>query len=424
MPVLIFIGLLVFFAHLFVALFERTKIPDVLYLILIGVVIGPVLQVVTPMDFGKVGHVFTTIALVVILFEGGLELSYEHLRVSLRSTLIITIVSYCSAFVLVGAVAIWLMELPILLSMFVAAVIAAPAPAVVIPLIRQYPLGPSTRVALTLESPLGEAFGIVVALALLDTIRYESIQVGHIIGKLLSSFLFALVIGGAGGFLWSVLLHRIRQLRHAIFTTPAFLLVLFGVTEFLGFSGAVSALTFGFTLANAGAKEIPWLSRKYNLTPMQHNETERAFFGEIVFLIKTFFFVYLGLSATFVDLWTVELALAVTLALLIARVLAIRVSARKRDTSRSEALLMGVMIPKGTAAAVLAAIPLQMGLVGGDQIRNVIYAVVVLSIVTTASLLFLVEKTFVANIVGLAFSGYRRDDVREKAGNRKAVKQE
>jgi potassium/hydrogen antiporter len=412
-PVLIFVGFLVFLSHLFVALFERTRIPDVLYLVLIGIVIGPVLHVVSPPDFGKVGHVFATIALVVILFEGGLELSYEHLRVSLRRTLVITIVSYVLAFVIVAAMTFWLMELSVLLTLFVAAVLAAPAPAVVIPLIQQLSTTPSTRITLTLESPLGEALGIVVALGVLEFVRFESIQVGHLVGKLLASFVFALVIGGLGGLAWSMILHRMRQLRFAIFTTPAFLLVLFGLTEFLGFSGPVSALTFGVTLANAGTKEIPWLARKYNLTPLQHNETERAFFGEIVFLIKTFFFVYLGLSATLVVPWTLTIALAMTIGLVIARILAIRISTRKEVTPRKDALLMSVMVPKGTAAAVLAALPLQMLLEGGEQIQNVVYAVVVVSIIMTAVLLFLVEKTPVEKLFGVAFARYR-DDLMEQ----------
>ncbi len=405
-PVLIFIGLLVFLSHLFVALFERTRVPDVLYLILIGVFIGPVLNVISPLDFGKVGHVFTTIALVVILFEGGLELSYDHLRLSLRSTLVLTVISYLAALVVITALTVWLMNLSLLLSLFIGAVLAAPAPAVVIPLIRQVSASSSTKTILTLESPLGEALGIVVALAVLESIRFESIQVGHLIGKLIASFSFALVIGGLGGFVWSVLLHRIRQLRYAIFTTPAFLLVLFGLTEFLGFSGPVSALTFGFTLANVGTKEFPWLTERYSLTPLQHNETERAFFGEIVFLIKTFFFVYLGLSATFVDWWTLTISLVITLGLVAARLVAVRVSTRKDISSRGDALIMGVMVPKGTAAAVLAAIPLQMSLADGEIVKNTIYAVVVLSIVLTAVLLFLLDKTPARKILGVVYAGY------------------
>ena len=39
-PVIVFVGLLIFLAHFFVALFEKTRIPDVLYLIIIGLILG------------------------------------------------------------------------------------------------------------------------------------------------------------------------------------------------------------------------------------------------------------------------------------------------------------------------------------------------------------------------------------------------
>ena len=408
-PVIIFVGLLVFLAHLFTALFERTRVPDVFYLIIIGVVIGPVLHIVSPGDFGKVGYVFTTIALAVILFEGGLELSIEHLTISWRSTLVITLVSYVIAWVFVTATILWLMDLEFALALFMGAVLAGPAPAVVIPLIRQLKLYPTTQTTLTLEAPLGEALSIIVGLAILESVKLDTVHVGNLIGRLLSSFLFAFLIGAAGGFIWSVLLHRIRQLRHAIFTTPSFILVLFGLTEFLGFSGAVAALTFGITLGNVGTKEFPWLANKYNLTPLQHNEIEKAFFGEIVFLVKTFFFVFLGLSVQLTDVWTLTIAGSLTVALLTARMLAVRVSSRKSSTTVKDGLLMGVMIPKGTAAAVLAAIPLQMGLVGGEQMQSVIYAVVVTSIVATAALIFLLERTPLSRVFGFLFGGYPKE---------------
>src|SRR3970282_2289603 len=97
-PVILFVGMLVFLAHLFVALFERTRVPDVLYLIVIGLVLGPLLEFIQPEDFGKVGRVFTTIALVVILFEGGLELSIDMLKKTWRSSVLITVLSYVISF--------------------------------------------------------------------------------------------------------------------------------------------------------------------------------------------------------------------------------------------------------------------------------------------------------------------------------------
>jgi NhaP-type Na+/H+ or K+/H+ antiporter len=388
-------------------------VPDVLYLILIGVILGPVLQVVSPQDFGKVGNIFTAIALVVILFEGGLELSFDQLRKSLRGTVLVTVVSYLLAFGAVYAGALWLMGLPPMLAAYMAAVLAAPAPTVMIPLARQLPLSQSSKTMLTLESPLGEAIGIVVALAVFQSLGLDAPHMGTIAGRLVASFIFALVIGGLGGFIWSVLLHRIRQLRFAIFTTPAFLLVLFGLTEFLGFSGPVSALTFGVVLANAGAQAMPWLSTRYNITPLQHNEIEKSFFGEIVFLIKTFFFVYLGLSVRLTDWWTTSTALSLAAGLVLARIVTIRLATRKNETPREDALRLSMMIPKGTAAAVLASLPLQQGIPGGEQIQGVVYEVIVVSIIVTAVLLFLVAKTPFAWALRWMFSGYRAPDAPE-----------
>ena len=68
---MIAVGLLVFSAHLFSGLFQRTRIPDVIPLVAIGLLIGPILRIVPTETFGKVGDVFTTIALIIILFEGG-----------------------------------------------------------------------------------------------------------------------------------------------------------------------------------------------------------------------------------------------------------------------------------------------------------------------------------------------------------------
>ena len=57
------VGLLVFLAHAFTALFQRTRVPDVLLLITIGILLGPVLGLVHPGHFGKVGPVFAQVAL-------------------------------------------------------------------------------------------------------------------------------------------------------------------------------------------------------------------------------------------------------------------------------------------------------------------------------------------------------------------------
>ena len=91
---ILIIGLMVFFAHFLSLQFRKTNIPDVLVLMLVGILIGPVLGITTPEDFGKIGSLIATIALVVILFEGGTTLNLDVLGKSLGTTGLLAMVSF------------------------------------------------------------------------------------------------------------------------------------------------------------------------------------------------------------------------------------------------------------------------------------------------------------------------------------------
>jgi potassium/hydrogen antiporter len=63
-----------------------------------------------------------------------------------------------------------------------------------------------------------------------------------------------------------------------------------------------------------------------------------------------------------------------------------------------DASVMAIMIPKGLAAAVLAAIPLQKGVVMGEFIETATYAIILFSIVICSMLVILLERTTVRQL--------------------------
>lgn len=99
------IGILIFLSHLLSEIFRRTKIPDVLSLFLIGLLVGPVFKLVGPADFGAVGPVFTSVTLIVILFESGIGLHIKDLLKTMRPALTLTVVNFLGTMVLV--VGVW-----------------------------------------------------------------------------------------------------------------------------------------------------------------------------------------------------------------------------------------------------------------------------------------------------------------------------
>ena len=379
-PIIVSVGILIFASHLFAEIFSRTKVPDVLLLIIIGLILGPFLGIVSSAHFGALGPVFTTITLVVILFEGGIDLDLRVLLTALRGTLTLTVGNFVFTVLAVALVSLAATDLSVVTSLMLGAIVGSTSPAVIVPLVKELKMRAESKTILFLESALSDVLSIVVALAFIAAYRLGTVHLGPVLGQIIASFLLASIIGVGSAFVWSILLNKVRTLRNSIFTTPAFVFVVFGVVETLGYSGYIASLAFGVTLGNIELFNLPFLERYTPHEPISLNEIEKVFFSEVVFLLRTFFFVYVGVSIQLKDLWSVIFGLILTIVIFVVRIPAIRLMVDK-STPRSDASLMSVMTPKGLAAAVLASIPLQQGVAGGETIQNVTYAVVLFSIV-------------------------------------------
>lgn len=389
------VGLLVFMAHVFAEIFSRKRIPDVLLLILIGLLIGPVLHIVKPGDLGVVGPVFTTITLVTILFEGGTELKLDALQHSLKGTTLLTNLNFFATMIVVGLLGWWLLDMTPLISFMLGAIVGGTSSAVVIPLVKQLNMSNNSRTILILESAFSDVLCIVFALAFIEAAQLGHIQIGNTVGQILASFLLASIMGLIGAFFWSFVLHKIRTVKNSIFTTPAFVFIIYGVSEILGYSGAISALAFGIGLANTDILKSSFVGKFFKRDPDSLNETEKILFAEAVFLLKTFFFVYIGISIQINDWVPLVIGLGLTAALFFLRIPVVRASMpiAKNHENDTDLMYMSTMVPKGLAAAVLATIPLQMGIAEGELIKDVVFSVILFSIVFTSVLIPLVEKS-------------------------------
>lgn len=408
--VIIFVGLLVLVSHGFVAISTRTRIPDVLFLICIGILIGPVLHLVAPQDFGSVGHIFTMMVLVLILFEEGIELKLDDLLSSFREIVILTFVSYVISAIALWLALTWLTNFNPVETIFLAAVLAGPAPSVVIPLTRHLKIGNFARTTLTSESALGETLSILIALAALDWLKLRDVNYGRMVGMMFSSFALALAIGLFTGYLWSLILNRVRQLKNAMFMTPAVVFIVYGICEMIGYSGPVAALAFGITIGNISFLHLPAISKRIKLVPIHLNEPERLFLGEVVFLAKTFFFVYLGSSLELTSADSLRMALILTMILLIARIISVRFSIRTHLMSSYDAGVLASLIPKGLAAAVLATLFYQLGFENGEAVKNLLYGTIITSIVISSIIISVLHKAWNLGILNWPFRGFAKKE--------------
>jgi len=389
------VGVLIFAAHLFEAIFRHTRIPDVLPLVVIGLLLGPLLGIASPTSFGAVGPIFTVVTFVLILFEAGTGLSISSLRQTYKETLILTTITFILNVAVIGVATNYFTGLGFIKSFILASVVGGISSAIIAPMLGQLNMREENKAVLLLESTITDVFCVIATLSMIEIANLGDIaqfDIGLTMGKLIASFLLATMLGTVSAFGWSYIFNKVRGLQNSMFTTAAVVFVIFGIAEWLGYSGAIAALAFGVTLGNISSLRLPKFYSGLNTDLSGLNVSEKAFFSELVFILKTFFFVYIGISLQLANWWLILIGLALTVIIFIIRLPVVKFTVLK-STPILDASMLAVVIPRGLAAAVLASIPFQQGMEGGDIIQNVAYAIILISIIITSSLVFLIDKT-------------------------------
>lgn len=388
---IIVLGLLIFSSHAFNELFSKTRIPNVLLLLLIGIIIGPVSGFITKDFFGKLGSVFTTITLIVILFESGSGLKLKEIKSAIGSATLITVLNFVVTVVIVSLLTRLFFPVDALSSVFIGAIIGGTSSAVVIPMVNQMRMQGKSASVLILESALSDVLCLVVGLALLDGIALGEVTVGKVFSEMWKDFLFAILIGLLSGFVWSALISLVRSLKNSMFTTLAFVFILYGIVEMTGLNGGIAVLCFGILLGNIKPLDSASKFRRiFRFDTSGFNPHEKDFFSEIVFIMQTYFFVYVGIAMQFASLGIYAAALLLVVLIILFRVVGTNIFIRK-NVSGPERAIMAVMTPKGLVAAVMASLPLQRGLPHGEIILDLVYAVVLLSIVICSILVIILS---------------------------------
>ena len=388
---IIVLGLLIFSSHAFNELFDKTKIPNVLLLLLIGIIVGPVSGIVSKDFFGELGNIFTTITLIVILFESGSGFKIKEIKAAIGSASILTLFNFIVTVILTSLIAHFFLSLDPLSSVFIGSIVGGTSSAVVIPMVRQLKMGEKSSSVLILESALSDVLCLVVGLALLDGIAQGEVSVGQVFSKMWKAFLFAIFMGIAFGFVWSLVIRLVRSIKNSMFTTLAFVFILYGMVELLGLNGGIAVLSFGIVLGNIEALNDGSRFRKvFKSGASGFNANEKDFFSEVVFIMQTYFFVYVGISLQFGALSVYLAGFFIVLLIILARIPGMALFIRKGVT-KPERGIMSVMTPKGLVPAVLASLPLQRGLANGEVILDLGYSIVLFSIIICSILVIILS---------------------------------
>lgn len=401
--VIIGIALLFFLGHGLSWFFEKTKIPDLLIIVALGYTLGPLLGVMDASDLGKVGAVVATTALIVILYEGGLHLSARDLLTSSLPAFGLTMVGFvlivaAGTFV---AYAVALQPLPI--SILLGVGIGSTSSAIVIPMVKRLSISENSKTILGLESAFTDVLTIVIFLVLVDSFASGQFSFQELLVGIGPKTLIAGLMGIGSGLTWAFIKKKYSRLVTMAFAGEAWAMLTYGVIEASKHNGAIGVLALGFMLANLDL--LPnWLKNPLSNVPVSFKDM--SLLAELTFLLRTFFFLYLGLLIKFSDWQTVLIAMVVTLLIFATRYLAIRVLFSPQKYSRIDAMVSVAMGPRGLACAVLATLPLQKGIEGGQWLQDLLFAIIPMSIALTAVFVALSENSGFRQKLANLFTNY------------------
>jgi NhaP-type Na+/H+ or K+/H+ antiporter len=400
--IIIALGLFIFWGHYLSGVFERRSIPDVLGLMLIGMLIGPVFHLVDPKSFGQFGSLFSNLVLIFILFESGTDLKISEVKESFKDSAGITTIGFLFTWITIAVLCMLIFDLPIITSLFIGSTLGGTSSAVVVGLVKKIAVKPKTSATLIMESAETDIFTLAIPLSTLGLMMTGEIHANRIVGDFVSSLVIALVIGIGGAFLWSFIINKAPTLKTTKFSTPAFLFLLYGLTEYLNFSGPLTALSFGIAIGNLQYFEPKILKEIIPNQSIVLPDEEKTFFSEMVFLLRTFFFVFIGVSIQIRRLDWLFWGALITLAVYLVRILAVKIIVDK-NTPLLDKTVMSFMIPKGLGAAVIATLPLQQGHADGAIIQSICFSVILFSTIYCAALFFLSKTGISKPIYSIIF---------------------
>ena len=323
----------------------RLNIPSIVALLATGVIVGPGLRILDPDALaGELITPFVSLAVGLILFEGGLSLRLHEARRNPRILWLLVTVGAVFTWIL-GSVAVsFFLDVPRSIAVLLGAILIVSGPTVIGPILHSVRPTKTVTTILKWESIVIDPIG-----AMLAALTFEIILLGSDRGPgqlIVGGLIF--VAAGVGAGLVVALPTGFVIRRHLV---PERLVPLVGMSSsLLAFaaanamapeSGLLATPVLGFALANTS---------KLRTEPLVE-------FSEILqTLLVGVLFIILSARLTREQLATVSWGVVgvVVVLVLIARPLSVALATWRSDLARNERVFLAAVAPRGIVAAAVA----------------------------------------------------------------------
>ena len=390
--VLLLISATLFLSYISGLIYTKTKIPDIVWLMALGYLLGPILGFFQP-DMLSPGsfNLLILITVAIFSFDTGLNVNPMGVMKTAVKALILSGITFLVIMIVIGYSMHFVLPDKFTLSegMLLGAMVGGLGGISVTGILdRLSALIPNIKkdgVLINLESTLSDPIRLVAVVIIIGIITQDTMTVESGIKDIVFVIVIATLFGLTAGMLWAEVLSLLWNRPFNYMMTVAALFPIYILSDnYIGAGGGpLTALAFGMAITNYTevAKKFGF-KRKVKI----HKAKIREFNLEITFLIKALFFVYLGLKVV-LTVETIMLSFGIVGLMLAVRYICASLLSPLIGLSPGEKVVSRLIFMQGITALVLSQLPtllapeLQAKFTDLTIYENLLYPVVIVTLI-------------------------------------------
>ncbi len=398
--VFIFIAGISFLGFAINSLFSRLRITSILPLMAIGLIIGPVLNIVNVgpgSTISQLSPYVVAIAISFVLFEVGINMRLKNLGKVITDSSKFVILSQVMMGIGIGTLAHFSFGWTWVQSFIFSFAVSGPSSLMTNTLVKSLKASENIKSMLLYEGVFSDILQLIVPLVLISLFFSTGPVLLNTIGPIVFTDIFgAIALGAFSALFWLYVLNRFSETSkdYSWMLTVTMVIATYGIASQLGLSTALSIFVFGVVFANIGAtrkgngnRQSPTMSN-YISTNWYVAHT-KDYQREIVFFVSTFFFVYLGMLFSIGTASYEELAIAIviTVFIIVARIVSLpvmkKVLSKDPEKKKVEKRLVYFNITKGLAPAIVATDLITLGIQISGFTNTVFLVILITNLIFT-----------------------------------------
>lgn len=388
-------------------LYEKTGLPESLFMIILGVFSGPVTNIIPPSSLAQVINYIFTVSLIVIILESGISTEISDAFNSMKHASLFTVLILFMSMGICGGILYFFFNWNITSSIIMGIICSGTSTLPVIYMVERINVVEKVKSLLTFESIFNDITLLTALTLTLETFSFKTSIFG-VLSNLVKHVSEPIIYGSFMAFIWAyLLLGYFRNTHVKYISTLAISSILYAYTEAERGSGVLAILVFSILLGN-----LPKLARssgvfsKKILEYLDELENEligiRGIQTEMSFLAKNFFFFIMGILFDVTRLNTALLIITISLitSIFISRYFTAWLISRLEPGYHDSLLVIAIMLPRGLTASIASYMPQ-----GNQAVTPMLVEVTLLMVIITN--IFTIFFSFVNRFKNDAFDSMR-----------------